>query len=219
MKERIGVIAGTPVDTQMGVDFLESKGLDAIGYQTANSPQAQHELQLFHKDKLHNIVVQIIREAKGKGINSFFVYCNSLSAAVDMDKVSEETDVFIVTPFTAYKELARDYSKVLILAANAQSCAKIESILLDANKGIQMWSISALPLVEEIENKNPEKGIFDRLALAKLLDWAEDIDFDGIILGCTHFPYIMDESSANTTIEIIDPAEKMLERLTENQSK
>ncbi|HZJ99970.1 MAG TPA: racemase [Tissierellaceae bacterium] len=213
MYEMIGVIAGTPVDTQMGVDFLESKGLISRGYQTANSPQAQHQLQLFHRDELHNIVVQIIKEAQSKGINKFFVYCNSLSAAVDMDQVSIETDAFIVTPFNAYKELAKDYSKVLTLAANAQSCAKIESILLEANNDIKMWSISALPLVVEIEGKNPKKEIFNRLALDKLLDWAEDIDIDGILLGCTHFPYIIDELSASTRISIIDPADKMLERL------
>ena len=207
MYEMIGVIAGTPVDTQMGVDFLESKGLIARGYQTANSPQAQHQLQLFHKDELHNILVQIIKEAHSKAIN------NSLSAAVDMDKLSKETDAFIVTPFSAYKELAKDYSKVLTLAANAQSCAKIESILLEANNDIKMWSISALPLVVEIENKNPKEEIFNRLALDKLLDWAEDIDIDGILLGCTHFPYIIDELSASTRISIIDPADKMLESL------
>lgn len=211
--EKIGVIAGTPVDTQMGVEFLESKGIGAIGYQTANSPQEQHELQLLHRDKLYNMVVKIILEAKKEDIENFFVYCNSLSAAVDMDKVSRETGAFIVTPFTAYYDIAKNYSKLLILAANGQSCAKIETILLEANQDLTMWSISALPLVKEIESRNPDNKIFNSLDLGKLLNWAEINSFDGIILGCTHFPYMKDILIKNTTIQIIDPAEKMMERL------
>ncbi|MDR7869541.1 MAG: aspartate/glutamate racemase family protein [Tissierellaceae bacterium] len=213
MNKTIGVIAGTPVDTQMGVDFLLSKGIKAIGFQTANSPKEQHQLQLLHKDKLYDIVVQIILEAKETGIDKFFVYCNSLSAAVDMDKVSEDTDAFIVTPFTAYHAIAKDYSKLLVLAANGQSCAKIETILMETNNDIKMWSISSAPLVEEIESRNTEKDIFQKLAIGKILYWAEDNGVDGIILGCTHFPYISDILLDNTTIPIIDPAEMMLERL------
>lgn len=210
---RIGVIAGTPVDTQMGVGVLESKGIQGIGYQTASSPQKQNELQLLHKDKLYDIVVEIILQAKNQGIEKFFVYCNSLSAAVDMDRVSRETGTFIVTPFTVYRELANDYSKLLILAANGQSCAKIESILLEANKELAMWSISALPLVKEIEAQNCDIEIFSKMNFGILLSWAEINSFDGILLGCTHFPYMKDILVNNTSIPIIDPAEKMVERL------
>ncbi len=211
--ETIGVIAGTPVDTQMGVDFLQGKGIKAIGYQTANSPMEQHQLQLLDKAGLYNIVREIIFRAKEDGIKKFFVYCNSLSATVDMDILSRESEALIVTPFSVYKDIAQDYSKILILAANGQSCAKIESILLEANNNLKMWSISALPLVEEIENKILPEEIFDRLSLAKILQWAEDNSFDVILLGCTHFPYIKDVLLKNTRIPIIDPAESMLEKL------
>ena len=211
--ETIGVIAGTPVDTQMGVEFLENKGIKAIGYQTANSPKEQNQLQLLDKVKLYDIVVRIIEEAKKEGIDKFFVYCNSLSAAVDMDKVSRETEAFIVTPFTVYRDIAREYSSLLILAANGQSCAKIEAILIEANKDIKMWSISALPVVEEIEKRNPGKDIFNSLDLGKLLEWSEANSFDGILLGCTHFPYIKDVMLENTRIPIIDPGDKMVEML------
>lgn len=210
---RIGVIAGTPVDTQMGVDFLAGKGIEGVGYQTAASPQEQHELQLLVKDKLHKIVVEIILEAKEEGIEKFFLYCNSLSSAVDMDRVSRETEAFIVTPFTVYRGMANNYSKLLILAANGQSCAKIETILLEANRELKMWSISALPLVKEIEDKNSDDEIFSKLALDKLLSWAQMNSFDGILLGCTHFPYMKDILEKHTEIPIIDPAEMMVESL------
>lgn len=38
---RIAVIAGTPVDTQMGVDFLQEKGICASGYPVNHSPVEQ----------------------------------------------------------------------------------------------------------------------------------------------------------------------------------
>lgn len=214
MNETIGVIAGTPVDTQMGVDFLEGKGIKAIGYPVSKNPKEQSRLQLLEKTLLYNKVVDIVHKAKSPGINKIFVYCNSLSAAVDMDKVSKETGAFIVTPFTAYYDIGEEnFSKVLILAANGQSCAKIETILEECNKNIRMWSISALPLVEEIEKGNSEAEIYNELALKKVLSWAELNNIDGIILGCTHFPYIKNILLKNTTIPIIDPAEKMLDRL------
>lgn len=213
MSEIIGVIAGTPVDTQMGVDFLEGKGLKSIGYPISKNAKEQSRLQLLSKDLLYDIVVELVIKAKSSGVNKIFVYCNSLSAAVDMDKVSKETDTFIVTPFTAYYETAKEYSKLLIIAANGQSCAKIETILEEANKEIRMWSISALPLVEEIEKRSSEIEVYNRLALEKILSWAEENSFDGIILGCTHFPYISNVLLENTTIPIINPAEKMLQRL------
>lgn len=168
---------------------------------------------MLHRDKLYSIVVEIILEGRKEGIEKFFVYCNSLSAAIDMDKVARETGAFIVTPFTAYRELANDYSRLLILAANGQSCAKIETILLEANKELTMWSISALPLVKEIEDKNPANKIFDKLDLERLLQWAGKNYFDGILLGCTHFPYMKGVLVENTSIPIIDPAERMLEKL------
>lgn len=213
MRETIAVIAGTPVDTQMGVDFLESKGIEAVGYQTAESPYEQNRLQLFSRDLLYDIVVDIVNKAKSLGINKIFVYCNSLSAAIDMDKVSKETGAFIVTPFTVYHDIAKDHSKLLIFAANALSCSKIETVVLGANKDMRMWSISSWPLVEQIENNMPKEEIYNGLNLGKILDWAESIDIDGIILGCTHFPYVSNLLIENTTIPIIDPAEKMFERL------
>ncbi len=41
----------------------------------------------------------------------------------------------------------------------------------------------------------------------------EDFDYDTLILGCTHFPYIQEELEKISKIEILDPAAKMLEML------
>lgn len=213
MGEIIGVMAGTPVDTKMGVDLLINRGFKAKGYPMARNPKEQSRMQLLSKEELYERVLVTLKKARGKGIEKFFVYCNSLSAAVDMDRVSRETDSLIITPFTAYYDLAKDFSTLLILAANGQACAKIETILEEANEGIRIWSLSALPLVEEIEKATPPRVIYHKLALEKIVGWAEEMDVEGILLGCTHFPYLIDVLTRNTRIPIIDPAERMIEKL------
>lgn len=211
----VGVVAGTPVDTQMGIEFLSENGVKSAGYPISQNAKEQSKLQLLSKETLYKEVIKTIEKAKLDGINIIFLYCNSLSAAVDMEKISKETNIYIVTPFSAYTEFGRDYSSLLILAANGQSCGKIESILEENNDCIKIWSISALPLVEEIETGNLKSVIFKDLNLEFILKWAELNEIEGIILGCTHFPYISKIFREKTTIPILDPAEKMLQKMFE----
>ena len=41
MSVKIGIIAGTPIDTQMGVDLIKKKGFEAEGVHTAANPGKQ----------------------------------------------------------------------------------------------------------------------------------------------------------------------------------
>ncbi|MGO1469174.1 MAG: aspartate/glutamate racemase family protein [Tissierella sp.] len=215
MKKMVGVIAGTPVDTQMGVDFLLENKVKSSGYPISKNAKEQSKLQLLSKESLYKKVVKTIKQAKIEGVKSIFLYCNSLSAAIDIEKISKETDVSIITPFAAYTDFGIDYSSLLVLGANGQSCAKIESILEENNDNIKIWSISALPLVEEIETGKKDSVIFEYLNLDFILKWAESNGIEGIVLGCTHLPYISKLFREETTIPILDPAEKMLEKILE----
>ena len=38
---KVAVMAGTPVDTQMGVDFLKEKGVDVYSYPVSENPTEQ----------------------------------------------------------------------------------------------------------------------------------------------------------------------------------
>ena len=215
MSSEIGVIAGTLIDTQMGINFLNSKNVNALGYPISKTPKEQSRLQLLEKEILYKKVVKNVLLAKKQGIRKIFVYCNSLSAAVDMEAVANETNTYIITPFVAYSQIAGVFSRLLVLAANGNSCAKIETVLEKANKDIEVYSISALPLVEKIETGISEGKIYSKLALENILKWAEGINVEGIVLGCTHFPYIINILAKNTQIPIIDPAERMFKILTE----
>mgnify|MGYP001481507551 FL=1 len=97
----IGVIAGTLIDTQMGVDFLYQNKLQAKGYPVSQTPKEQSRLQLLDKEILYKKVIELVKKAKQDGVRAIFVYCNSLSAAIDMGKVELETSIPIITPFTA----------------------------------------------------------------------------------------------------------------------
>lgn len=45
--KKIAVIAGTPVDTKMGADFLNSKGLNAFSYPVSQDPRNNYCFKLF----------------------------------------------------------------------------------------------------------------------------------------------------------------------------
>lgn len=219
MEAIVGVVAGTPIDTQMGIEFLLENEVKSAGYPISKNAKEQSKLQLLSKETLYKEVVKTIEKAKSDGRNIIFLYCNSLSAAIDMEKVSKETNISIVTPFSAYTDFGREYSSLLVLAANGQSCGKIESILEESNNNIKIWSISALPLVEEIETGNLNSVIFKHLNLELILKWAQLNEIEGIILGCTHFSYISKSFREKTTIPILDPAEKMLQKMFEIYGK
>ena len=69
--------------------------------------------------------------------------------------------------------------------------------------------------MEEIERKTKPEEIVKKLDLRDLFNFfnkMEDVP-DGIILACTHFPYMKEELKKLTDIEILDPAEDMIKRL------
>jgi len=211
--KNVAVIAGTPVDTKMGVDFLVSKGLSASGYPVSATPEEQSALQIQSPQKLTDQVRGMLRAIKGKGIETVMVYCNSMSAAVDMDKLAVEEKMNIVTPFTAYRKIASEYSIVGLMAANNQSAAGIERVLQGENPLCDVLGLGALPLVVEIEKGTPPAEIVEKFSLKKILEFFTDNRVGVIILGCTHFPYLHRELEKFTSVEIIDPAELMYESI------
>ena len=58
---RVAVIAGTPVDTKMGVDFLTAKGVEAFGYPVAQSAQEQVVMQVGSQEELEETVGSFLK--------------------------------------------------------------------------------------------------------------------------------------------------------------
>lgn len=211
--KRVAVIAGTPVDTKMGVDFLALKSLSASGYPVSSTPEEQSALQIQSPMKLEEEVRNILRRVKGEGIETVMVYCNSMSAAVDMDRLASEENVKIITPFTAYRKIAAEYDLLGLMAANNQSAAGIEKVLQNENPKCDVFGLGALPLVVEIEKGTPPEKIVEKFSLKSIMEFFNENKVEAIILGCTHFPYFQVELEKLTDILIIDPAELMYERI------
>lgn len=207
INKKVGVVAGSPVDTQMGVDFLLSKGLYAKSYPAANAAREQTEFQMSSVEVRTNKVREILKQIKFDGMDSVMIYCNSLSSTVDMNELSKELDIQIVTPLDAYRKLAGQYLNFGVMAGNNQGLAGIERTILSEKKECNVIGLSMLPLVVEIEKETPPAEIVEKFGLKIVLKMYEHLKVDAIILGCTHFPYVYDELTKHALLPIIDPAE------------
>lgn len=207
----VAVIAGTPVDTQMGVDFLKSKGLNAGYFPVSQNPQEQSALQILSKLELQNMTQGIVRQIKQQGYEKVFIYCNSLSGAIEVDRIQVEEGIRIVTPLEVYKSLAANYTNIAVIAANNQSCAGIESTIQGKNSGCNVIGVGNLKLVEAIEEKLSPPEIIKQFKLDCLLDYFNGIGAEALILGCTHFSYLQESLEQLDKIKIIDPSQSMYE--------
>jgi glutamate racemase len=209
----IGVIAGTPVDTQMGVDFITKNGLEAVGCPTGANPEEQNQLQFLKPDALTEKVLMIIRDFENQKVFRTMIYCNSLSAAIDIKQIrTTQPKSFIITPLDIYRNLASGYKKIALWAANGQCLSAIEHIFYEQNPSIDIMGISMLPVIKAIEEGEPVKSIIEKYDLISL--GVEKFGADGLVLGCTHLPYLHSELSKKLGVPIFDPAEEMLKLLT-----
>jgi len=211
-QKKIGVIAGTPIDTQMGVEFVCKRGCEAVGFPTASGPEEQNLLQFMQPDALMEKVIEIIRRCEDQDIFRIMIYCNSLSSAINLEyirRICPKTK--LVTPLDIYKKIARNYKALMIWAANGQCLETIEKIFYNANPSIQILGISMLPVICDIESLKPADLIVNKYNLDGFL--SSEAGLEGLVLGCTHLPYLKPVLEQKTHLQIIDPAEIMLQEL------
>lgn len=215
---KIAVVAGTRVDTKMGVNLLKNVGIGTISIAMADNCTDQTDMQYYSSEELEQRVKLEIEGAKAKGAEKVFIYCNSLSAAIDYEKISKETKIEIITPLETYKNLPKESKNIVVIAANGLSAYKIDKIIKDSDKSKNIISVGNMSIVELIEEGLNPSEIVERLNLGGMLKYIEGISdekfkVDSILLGCTHFPYIKSELKNLTDLKIIDPAEDMIEKI------
>ena len=214
---KIGVIAGTPVDTQMGVEYILAKGHSAVGFACSKDATEQNEMQILHNEELLQIAINGCLEMVKDGAEGIFVYCNSLSAAIDTDRLKAAVPVCVVTPMDIYRMCARQYSRLAVIAANGQSLSGIEKVILAANPDCSVFGAGILPIVVEIETATAPQDIYSKFKLKNLTDSFEAIGCEALILGCTHFPYIEKEIADGMNAEVINPSDAMLDILVQTR--
>lgn len=208
--EPIAVLAGTPVDTQMGADLLVSRGLNALAYPISENPRQQNLFQISSADEKYSVVLSVLRAAMQQGCQRALVYCNSLSSSVDFTALAEETGMHIVTPLQVYRSLPARYHRLGIVAANAPGLSGIEQTLYREDPSLELLSVSLLPLVLSIETAPPPETLVQQYHLPELADWFQSCGMEALVLGCTHFPYLKEALSARTSLPLIDPADEMI---------
>ncbi|MGI5839923.1 MAG: aspartate/glutamate racemase family protein [bacterium] len=213
----IGCIAGTPVDTRMGMDCLAARGLLSLGLPAAATPEEQSLLQILAPAELTARVETLIGELRGLGADGIFLYCNSMSGAIDLPYLRRQTGLKIVTPLDVYRELARDYTRLGVMAANNQSLAGIERTLQASNPACWPIGFAQLPVVIDIENGRPPREIVAGYKLAGVLEAMREFGSEVLLLGCTHFPYLKEELQALNILPVIDPADRMIEILLDGK--
>ncbi len=217
MKEsyKIAVIAGTPVDTAMGVDYLKrnEETWEILGYPVSSTPQEQMNFQISDTENRESVIGAILRDGLEKGVDGFFVYCNSLSASVDFNKLAELFETAIVTPLMFYEETGGEYGRIAVIAANNKSLAGIEEAVLKGNSDAEVIGTALMPVVKMVEAGYSPEIISEKGHLKELAAFFEKTGCEALVLGCTHFPCFGNEIKNYSSLTVIDPADGMLEKL------
>ena len=202
---KIAVMAGTPIDSKLGAELLNSYGYDdVVLVPISNNPVEQTTFQALEDEERENIIVKIIDELKEKDCDTIFVYCNSLSSVVDFDRLAEKMNISIVTPMQMYRNLGLEYKYLAVMAANSHGLTGVENNLYVSNPRLRVLGLSMLELVKAIEEENSPEEIVKDFNFEVLFNYFEQTKVEAVVLGCTHFPYIKKELEKITKLPIID---------------
>ena len=202
---KIAVMAGTPIDSKLGENLLNSYGYnDIVLVPISKNPVEQTTFQSLNDSEREKIIVEIIEQLKEKNCEVIFVYCNSLSSVVDFDRLAIEHNIKIVTPMQMYRNLGLEYEYLAVMAANSHGLTGVENNLYVSNPRLRVLGLSMLELVKAIEEENSPEKIVKDFNFEVLFNYFEQTKVEAVVLGCTHFPYIKRELEKITNLPIID---------------
>ena len=224
---KTAVIAGTPVDTQMGVEYIERKTQEAgtepgflpLYYPVSLDCDEQVKFQYTDDDGKRAIIDVLFDDAIAEGVRDFFIYCNSLSGSFDFDRyalkksIEAGEDIRIYTPLQVYRSLGREFSRVGVMAANNLSAHAIEEALMASCPDVYAIGTGNMAIVRMIEDGAAPEKIVEECGLEEMAKYMEACGAEAIVLGCTHFPYFKEELAERTALTLIDPADRMFEAL------
>jgi len=219
MSKKIGVIADTAVDTAMGKHYFESNGYEVVMRPVRETSPECSRFFLEPPEEREAYVSGLIAEVKEDGAEIIVIYANSLCAYVDVDKLCAENNIAVVTPFHAYKSLGKAFKKPCAWAATGGSLFAVEKCLTESNPDTQIYGVSLLPTVEQIEAGLSATQVVAQSGLKELVQFSQKSGCDCIILACTHFPYLKSELLSLADIPVVDPADVMLGILREKIDK
>ena len=144
---RIAVMAGTPMDTKLGVDLLNKNGFDqTISVPISKNPVEQTTFQALEDEEREHYIRSVIDGLKND-IDAVFVYCNSLSSVVNFDSLQEEYRLPMITPMQMYRTLGVEHDYLAVMAANSHGLTGVENNLYIANPNLKVFGVTMLELV------------------------------------------------------------------------
>ena len=210
---RIAVMAGTPMDTKLGVDLINKNGFtQTISVPISKNPVEQTTFQSLEEEEREKYIRGVIDGMKND-IDAVFVYCNSLSSVVNFDKLEEEYKLPMITPMQMYRTLGVEYDYLAVMAANSHGLTGVENNLYIANPNLKVFGVTMLELVKAIETGKTQEEIIKQFDFQSLFHYFESTEIEAVVLGCTHFPYVNSELQQLSNIPIIDVSVYMIDRL------
>lgn len=188
----VGVLGGTSFDAHYGARFLENKNINTLPMGVSSSPIEQTVLQL-SKKKLMTRIIEIIDILLLKKCSIIFIYCNSLSVSLDLIMLRKKVRIPIITTIDFYNSIAINEKSIAVMAANCQSLASIEKIMLKTNPNIIIIGFAALNIVDDIEKEILPGELIEKYDLVSLCCSISQCGTRKILIGCTHFNYFYDK--------------------------
>ncbi len=145
------------------------------------------------KEQLLEYAINVVEYFIGRGIKIIVLACNTTSANTLEDLRKKYQDVLFigVIDSTVQTFLKKDLRNVLVIGTKATiESNKYEQLILDYQKDCHVTSLATPKFVPAIESKASNHEI-ENIAYEYLNEYQDNID--SIILGCTHYPMIMDQ--------------------------
>ncbi|HOJ92245.1 MAG TPA: glutamate racemase [Dictyoglomaceae bacterium] len=158
-----------------------------------------------------------------QGVDEVIIACNTASAIAYeyvLEKYSISIYSIVLTAVNALKKY--NFRKIGVLATRRTTESKVYPLLINkifSDTEVFVKSCSEGPLLETIE-----KGIIDgeiiEKELVNCMDSLINIGIDGLILGCTHLPFVKPViRRLYPDLPIIDPSEEIIQFLSVENSK
>lgn len=140
------------------------------------------------------------------------VACNTASAAIIADSATEKEDCICISP-PVFEAANLSLSKKIVILATPSTLenSTIKDAIAAERQHAEVWPIASQIMVELAETKLTGGELeFQKLVelVSKHLSDDERKSIDTVLLGCTHFPHLVEELRQvfPATINWVDPA-------------
>ncbi|MDF9867241.1 glutamate racemase [Bacilli bacterium PM5-3] len=211
MKQFIGVI-----DSGVGgldiLKYLSANIKDENFYFIADNKNVPYGMK--SKEQLEEYGTNLAQYLEKKGAKMIIIACNTLSLNA-IDKMREEVNIPIygIARPTIKGFLNYDLKSVLVLATSATiKSNRYADFLNELDPSVKVFQQQAPKLVEYIEGNRLD--LIDD-AIKEYVDPYID-QIDAIILGCTHYPIVLDNFKKNyPELLLVDSRKQMVQLVNE----